>query len=103
MYPLKGRRNDGQDALVSSCHLSLVVNPSTGVIDASTQQGEAIVDRKQTVWTYIQIFGFFLLICALFSAYSLYSRYDNHRRRQLHLEWLTNFYKHNAPEVRNHM
>lgn len=97
--PLTGVSEAGEVALVGQADVKITLNPATGCAVVTTTRGDAVVDTKKYIWNIITFFGFCTFAVFLYFAYKMYGEYVERRERQDLIEWITNFYRHNAPEV----
>jgi hypothetical protein len=100
--PLTGVSGAGEAALVAKASVQIQLSPSTGCAVVTAAKGDAVVDLKSSIWNVINIISFFLFIAFLFFAYKMYGQYVDRRDRQEIVDWITNFYQHNAPEVKTY-
>ena len=79
--------------------LELSLDSHTGCADISLKQGDAVTDSRSSKWLQLRGLLFLILVALCVGGYFGYQKYEDNRKKQELANWLTNFYKHNAPEV----
>lgn len=97
--PLTGVDSSGAVALVAKADIKVTLNSATGCATVASTRGDAVVDLKKTILHIVSVVSFLLFLVGLFYAYKMYGKYVERKERQAIIDWITNFYQHNAPEV----
>ncbi len=84
---------------VEACNLLLTVNPSTGVLEYTEAQGRTVREVRSQHWSWISLAVCLLAPFILYALYLLYLVLHEKYTVYQHVQWLTDFYVKNAPEV----
>lgn len=97
--PLLGVSQEGGAALVDRGKVTIALQPATGCAALAVDRGEAVLDTRQSIWATLKLILFLVCIGLCFAGYRAYGQYVENRDRQEIVDWITNFYQHNAPDV----
>ena len=97
--PLTGKSQSGVAALVAKSDVTIHINSFTGCAEVNSSRGDAIIDLKKSILNTIKFVSFFLFLVLLYYFYKMYGQYVEKRDREELVQWISNFYEHNAPEV----
>ena len=86
-------------ALVDKGKVTIALQSATGCAALAVERGEAVVDTRQSIWATVKVILFLFFVGLCFAGYRAYGQYVESRERQEIVDWITNFYQHNAPEV----
>jgi hypothetical protein len=91
--------NEIQQLPVTWASLSIQLDASTGLVSATVVQGKTVSSIKRGHFWWIKFIMVLLVPVFLWMSYRLVGHVQQKRMESRHVDWLTDFYVKNAPEV----
>jgi hypothetical protein len=93
------KEDKGQLNVALSCKVSFSVAEGTGILRAENFQQESAQEKAQVRSQITRVVLSLLLLLALVAALYGYTEYQKYATHQQNVQWLTEFYAENAPQV----
>lgn len=94
------RQDESTNEPVDACTLNISVDNRVGCVHVDARRGQSIKERLEVYRQIGNIVGVVIVILVCVALWFLYSHWQERSLYQAHIDWLTDFYQKNAPQVR---